>query len=85
MKRNKWKLMTLLQRQIKVAELCGWRVVPSVIGSKIKMKFTKEQFKKLLRPMFVSTIMFGYATEEMVEKAIDDMLNIYAKGCDNEN
>lgn len=50
-----------------------------------KMKFTKEQFKKLLRPMFVSTIMFGYATEEMVEKAIDDMLNIYVKGCDNEN
>jgi len=49
------------------------------------MKFTKEQFKKLLRPMFVSTIMFGYATEEMVEKAIDDMLNIYVKGCDNEN
>lgn len=38
------------------------------------MKFTKEQFKKLLRPMFVSTIMFGYATEEQVEQVIDDML-----------
>jgi len=41
------------------------------------MKFTKEQFKKLLCPMFVSTFMFGYATEEQCEKIIDDMLEDY--------
>lgn len=28
MTRIKWKLMTPTQRQIKVAELCGWKVVP---------------------------------------------------------
>jgi len=38
------------------------------------MKFTKDQLRKLLRPMFVSTIMFGYATEDQVEQTIDDML-----------
>ncbi len=42
-------------------------------------KSKKDQLKKLIRPMFVSTIMFGYATEGQVEKVINDMFKNYTE------
>ncbi len=32
----------------------------------------KTNYKALLRPMFTSTIMFGYATEEQVDKYLNE-------------
>lgn len=34
-------------------------------------KFTEKQFKALLRPLYCSTLRFGYTTPEKVEESID--------------
>ena len=42
----------------------------------MKQKFTKKQkqFKTLLKPIFCSTIRFGYATEKEVDRMLNKML-----------
>jgi hypothetical protein len=41
---------------------------------KQKTKFSNNQLRRLIRPMFSSTISFGYATPEQVENTLDEML-----------
>ena len=41
----------------------------------MKIRFTNEQLRALIRPMFTSSIMFGYTTA----KKVDKMLNKYLK------
>lgn len=36
-------------------------------------KISEKRLKALLRPMFCSTIMFGYATEKQVEECLTRM------------
>jgi len=41
--------------------------------NKKKTAVIKLDYKKLIRPMFTSTIMFGYATEKQVNELLDNM------------
>lgn len=41
-----------------------------------KAKFSNKQLRQLIRPMFSSTISFGYATPEQVENTLDDMFGV---------
>jgi len=43
---------------------------------KQKAKFSNSQLRQLVRPMFSSTISFGYATPEQVENTLDDMFGL---------
>ena len=40
---------------------------------KQKTKFSNSQLRQIIRPMFSSTISFGYATPEQVENTLDEM------------
>jgi hypothetical protein len=40
---------------------------------KQKTKFSNSQLRQMIRPMFSSTISFGYATPEQVENTLDEM------------
>ena len=42
-------------------------------NNKTKKKITKKQMRAFIRPMFSSTIAFGYATKHEVEKTLDKM------------
>ena len=41
--------------------------------------FNQQQLKDLVRPMFCSTIKFGYATPEEVEKMLDQVFFVSEK------
>jgi hypothetical protein len=43
---------------------------------KIKTEFSKKQLRQLIRPMFCSTIYFGYATPEQVENTLNNMFGV---------
>lgn len=40
------------------------------------LKCSKKQLRQLIRPMFCSTIHFGYATPEQVENTLDNMFGV---------
>ena len=49
------------------------RVKIDMKRNKKKTAVIKLDYKKLIRPMFTSTIMFGYATEKQVNELLDNM------------
>jgi len=80
MRRNKWKKMTLLQRRIKVAELCGWNHIAWDGNDWVGKHTDKPQYDSdhpLSIPDYLNDLNAMYDIENIFFKAGKSLVDTY--------